>query len=171
MGLGIVTYFLLEPKRGQLDVSFDEDNKSASIREIVSMTKHALYNSKCLTFAIIGSIFLHIPLGAGNFEVLWAVNERGFTASAYNFLFGIFFILGGTVGALLGGVLSDRLSHYFKGGVMTFLVISYLLLTPLTISYRFISPDTNFFYLTLFFVSFNVTFFYCLLYTSDAADE
>ena len=57
-------------------------------------------------------------------------------------------------------VLSDRLNQYFKGGVMTFLVISYLLLTPLTISYRFISPDTYFFYFTLFFVSFNVTFFY-----------
>ena len=49
---------------------------------------------------------------------------------------------------------------------MTFLVISYLLLTPLTISYRFISPDTNFFYLTLFFVSFNVTFFYGPVFAS-----
>ena len=74
-----------------MDVSFDEDSKSASIRDIISMTKHAIYSSKCLTFVIIGSIFLHIPLGAGNFEVLWAVNERGFTASSYNSLFGIFF--------------------------------------------------------------------------------
>ena len=166
MGLGIVTYFLFEPRRGQLDKSFNQDSKSASIREIISMTKSALYNSKCLTFVIIGSIFLHIPLGAGNFEVLWAVNERGFTASSYNSLFGIFFILGGTVGAVLGGDLSDRISHYFKGGVMTFLVISYLILTPLTISYRFISPETNFFYLTLFFVSFNVTFFYGPVFAS-----
>ena len=91
---------------------------------------------------------------------MWAVNERGFTASSYNSLFGFLFILGGTIGALAGGILSDRLSHYFKGGVMTFLVISYIILTPLTVSYRFISPDSYFFYFTLFFVSFNVTFFY-----------
>jgi MFS family permease len=160
MGLGILTYFLFEPIRGQLDTNFGKTSKPTSINDILGMTKSALYNSKCLTFVIIGSIFLHIPLGAGNFEVLWAVNERGFTASSYNSLFGFLFILGGTIGALAGGILSDRLSHYFKGGVMTFLVLSYLILTPLTISYRFISPDSYFFFFTLFFVSFNVTFFY-----------
>ena len=134
MGLGILTYFLFEPIRGQLDINFDKTSKLNSIKDILSMTKSALYNSKCLTFVIIVSIFLHIPLGAGNFEVLWAVNERGFTASSYNSLFGFLFIIGGTVGALAGGILSDRLSHYFKGGVMTFLVISYIILTPLTVS-------------------------------------
>ena len=61
-------------------------------KEIFSLTKSTLYNSKSLTLIIIGSIFLHIPLGAGNFEVLWAVNEREFTSSEYNSLFGIFFI-------------------------------------------------------------------------------
>ena len=131
MILGVITYFLIEPIRGKLDHSIQNDHKIMSIREIISLTKSTLYKSKSLTFVIIGSIFLHIPLGAGNFEVLWAVNERGFSSSEYNSLFGIFFILGGSVGAILGGVLSDKLSLYFKGGVMSFLTISYLILTCL----------------------------------------
>ena len=169
MILGIITYFLIEPIRGKLDHSIQNDHKIMSIREIISLTKSTLYKSKSLTFVIIGSIFLHIPLGAGNFEVLWAVNERGFSSSEYNSLFGIFFILGGSVGAILGGVLSDKLSHYFKGGVMSFLTISYLILTPLTISYRFVEPDTFIFYFTLFFISLNVTFFYGPVFASVQA--
>ena len=169
MILGIITYFLIEPIRGKLDHSIQNDHKIMSIREIISLTKSTLYKSKSLTFVIIGSIFLHIPLGAGNFEVLWAVNERGFSSSEYNSLFGIFFILGGSIGAILGGVLSDKLSHYFKGGVMSFLTISYLILTPLTISYRFVEPDTFIFYFTLFFISLNVTFFYGPVFASVQA--
>ena len=169
MILGAITYFLIEPIRGKLDLSIQNDHKIMSIREIISLTKSTLYTSKSLTFVIIGSIFLHIPLGAGNFEVLWAVNERGFSSSEYNSLFGIFFILGGSVGAILGGVLSDKLSHYFKGGVMSFLTISYLILTPLTISYRFVEPDTFIFYFTLFFISLNVTFFYGPVFASVQA--
>ena len=169
MILGVITYFLIEPIRGKLDHSIQNDHKIMSIREIISLTKSTLYKSKSLTFVIIGSIFLHIPLGAGNFEVLWAVNERGFSSSEYNCLFGIFFILGGSVGAILGGVLSDKLSHYFKGGVMSFLTISYLILTPLTISYRFVEPDTFIFYFTLFFISLNVTFFYGPVFASVQA--
>lgn len=169
MILGVITYFLIEPMRGKLDLSIQNDHKIMSIREIISLTKSTLYTSKSLTFVIIGSIFLHIPLGAGNFEVLWAVNERGFSSSEYNSLFGIFFILGGSVGAILGGVLSDKLSHYFKGGVMSFLTISYLILTPLTISYRFVEPDTFIFYFTLFFISLNVTFFYGPVFASVQA--
>ena len=169
MILGVITYFLIEPIRGKLDHSIENDHKIMSIREIISLTKSTLYKSKSLTFVIIGSIFLHIPLGAGNFEVLWAVNERGFSSSEYNSLFGIFFILGGSVGAILGGVLSDKLSHYFKGGVMSFLTISYLILTPLTISYRFVEPDTFIFYFTLFFISLNVTFFYGPVFASVQA--
>ena len=96
MILGVITYFLIEPIRGKLDLSIQNDHKIMSIREIISLTKSTLYTSKSLTFVIIGSIFLHIPLGAGNFEVLWAVNERGFSSSEYNSLFGIFFILGGS---------------------------------------------------------------------------
>ena len=169
MILGIITYFLIEPIRGKLDHSIQNDHKIMSIREIISLTKSTLYKSKSLTFVIVGSIFLHIPLGAGNFEVLWAVNERGFSSSEYNSLFGIFFILGGSVGAILGGVLSDKLSYYFKGGVMSFLTISYLILTPLTISYRFVEPDTFIFYFTLFFISLNVTFFYGPVFASVQA--
>ena len=169
MILGVITYFLIEPIRGKLDHSIQNDHKIMSIREIINLTKSTLYKSKSLTFVIVGSIFLHIPLGAGNFEVLWAVNERGFSSSEYNSLFGIFFILGGSVGAILGGVLSDKLSHYFKGGVMSFLTISYLILTPLTISYRFVEPDTFIFYFTLFFISLNVTFFYGPVFASVQA--
>ena len=160
VGLAIITYFLTEPIRGQLDNPSQNDKKSMSVREIFSLTKSTLYNSKSLTLIIVGSIFLHIPLGAGNFEVLWAVNERGFTSSEYNSLFGIFFIVGGSIGAVLGGVLSDKLNHLFKNGVMSFLTISYLVLIPLTISYRFVEPNTFIFYFTLFFISLNVTFFY-----------
>ena len=73
-------------------------------------------------------------------------------------LFGTFFIIGGTFGAVVGGVITDKFGPKFEGGAMTVLTISYLILTPLTISYRFIETSGLFFYFTLFFISVNVTF-------------
>ena len=158
--LSIFAFFLFEPKRGVMDVVQKNDDQSLSIGGILNLAKSILLKSRSLTLVIIGSIFLHIPLGAGNFEVLWAVQEREFTASSYNTIFGIFFIIGGSIGGILGGVLSDRFSKNFKGGSMTFLTVSYLILTPLVLGYRFASPDSLFFYFTLFFISMHVTYFY-----------
>ena len=156
--LAIITYFLAVPKRGEQENIQNENEKSLSTKEIISKTLETFSNSKSIIFLIIGGIFMHIPLGTGNFELLWAVNERGFTSSSYNLLFGTFFIVGGTFGAVVGGVITDKFGPKFEGGAMTVLTISYLILTPLTISYRFIEPSGLFFYFTLFFISVNVTF-------------
>ena len=158
--LAILTFFLIEPLRGSKDVKILEPSSTMSFSKIFSTTLNTLSSSKSLKYVIIGSIFLHVPLGAGNFEVLWAVQERGFTAPQFNNLFGIYFIIGGTIGAIVGGILSDKFSKRFEGGSMTFLTISYLILTPLLLSYRFVSPDGFLFYISLFFISMNVTFFY-----------
>ena len=66
-----------------MDVAQKNDDQSLTIGDILKLTKSTLFKSRSLTLVIIGSIFLHIPLGAGNFEVLWAVQEREFTASSY----------------------------------------------------------------------------------------
>ena len=151
--LAIITYFLAVPKRGEQENIQNENEKSLSTKEIISKTLETFSNSKSIIFLIIGGIFMHIPLGTGNFELLWAVNERGFTSSSYNLLFGTFFIVGGTFGAVVGGVITDKFGPKFEGGAMTVLTISYLILTPLTISYRFIEPSGLFFYLTFIFTN------------------
>ena len=60
-----------------------------------------------------------------------------------------FFIVGGTFGAIVGGTITE-FGPKFEGGAMTVLTISYLILTPLTISYRFIEPSGLFFILLYF---------------------
>ena len=121
--LAIITYFLAVPKRGEQENIQNENEKSLSTKEIISKTLETFSNSKSIIFLIIGGIFMHIPLGTGNFELLWAVNERGFTSSSYNLLFGTFFIVGGTFGAVVGGVITDKFGPKFEGGAMTVLTI------------------------------------------------
>ena len=158
MFLAVITYFLTVPKRGEQENLQNTNQKSLSTKEIISKTFETFSNSKSIIFLIIGGIFMHIPLGTGNFELLCAVNERGFTISSYNLMFGTVFIVGVTFGAIIGGIVTDKFGPKFEGGAMTVLTISYLILTPLTISYRFIEPSGLFFYFTLFFISVNVTF-------------
>jgi len=157
--LGLLVFFLKEPQRGLQETKKNNILEQYSFSQIFTLTKETLRNSRSLMLVIVGAVFLHIPLGAGAFETKWGV-EVGFSDDYYKTAFGSMFLVGGIVGAVAGGLLIDILGRIFNRGPMYILTLSYIILTPLIVGYRFIPIDSIFFYICMFFVTVNVTFFY-----------
>ncbi|MBY6188898.1 MFS transporter [Microbulbifer agarilyticus] len=113
-----------------------------------------------LMFTMMGAIFLHIPIGAANFTQIWLVRERGFGASDIATLYGIFFIVFGVLGTLLGGILGDWYNARHKGGRVRLLAIMMLVLAPLLLGYRLVDPSSPFFYIGMCTGLFLMSVFY-----------
>ena len=172
IGLGVIgaivsifIYFLTEPIRGEID-GMQNQEKSSSLKDSLKDTYKAITSSKSLFFVILAGTLNNIPIGMGSFDSIWAVQERGFTAVEYNSLFGLYFIIGGGIGTIVGGYLSDLLGNKLKGGPAHFLFYSYIIMTPIVILYRIVPPDSIWFYISLFFISINVSFFYGAVFST-----
>ena len=107
-----------------------------------------------------GAVFLHIPLGAGQFAIVWLERERGFGIGEISATYGLFYIVFGTLGTFLGGILSDWYQARFRGGRVRFLAYLMLCITPLLIGFRFVSPSSALFYVGMAAGMFSVSSFY-----------
>ena len=161
-GLLLVPFLFMirDPQRGYFDVV--KPDPLAQVGVLVAIKRvFALCKSRpALGYAMIGSIFMHIPISAGSFALLWLVRERGFAESEIQITYGILLFVFGVVGTLLGGYLSDWYQARYKGGRMRFLAWFLILITPLLLGYRFVSPDSPIFYIAMSagFVSFMAFF-------------
>ena len=76
--------------------------------EIMSLLYKALSSSKSLVFTIMAGTLYHVVLGAAQFEVIWAVEDKGFNPNTFGQIkwmdFCCFF---GVLGSLFGGIVSD----------------------------------------------------------------
>ena len=153
IGIG-ATLFLLalkDPSRGIWDADFTENqrnNSKASIKEGLLNILEILKGSQALIWILLASIAIHIPIGAGAFNMIWMQNERGFDESVA-IIYGIYSTIFMTIGMLSGGYLSDVYTRYFRGGRARFLALFMLALTPFTIGFRFWDPESIFFYIGL----------------------
>ena len=93
-----------------------------------------------------GAVFLHIPVGAGQFAQLWLVRERGFEAADIATTYGLLFIVFGTIGTVFGGAVSDWYQSRFKGGRLRFLALFMLFMSPLLLGYRYSEGGSLIFY-------------------------
>jgi MFS family permease len=152
-GLGLLLTPLLlltrDPKRGHFDVV--KPDPLADMGLIVALRQvYTLCRERpALGFAMIGSVFMHIPIGAASFALLWLVRERGFGESEIQILYGSLLFVFGFVGTFLGGYLSDWYQARFAGGRLRFLAWFLIVLTPLLLGYRFVSPESPFFYVAM----------------------
>ena len=148
VGLLLVPAILLlrDPQRGRFDSPEQKDTVTTtgvidSVRQVLSVAK----KSPALSWAMISAVFMHLPIGAGQFVQMWLVRERGFDAGGMA-LFGLLFIVFGIIGILIGGLASDWYIKHFKGGRLRFLALFMLVIAPFLVSYRFVSPDSPLFY-------------------------
>jgi hypothetical protein len=98
---------------------------------------------------MIGAVILHIPIGAGQFAIVWLERERGFGLGEISTTYGLIYIVFGTAGTLLGGMLSDWYQARFKGGRVRFLAYLMLCMTPILISFRFVDTSSTLFYVLM----------------------
>ena len=143
------------PQRDQV-----EDLVSGNWRRIVVDVYSVMKSSPALLWIMIGAIFLHIPIGAGQFSIVWLERERGFGLGEISAVYGLIYIVFGTAGTFLGGILSDWYQARFKGGRVRFLAYLMLGTVPLLVSYRFVDPSSSLFYIGMAAGMFSISSFF-----------
>lgn len=118
----------------------------APFRQQVGLVWSNLRACQPLRQTIIGFVLVHFAFAGLAFVQLWLVRERGFDGASIAKQMGSMQIVFGTLGALLGGVASDRLAKRFGGGHASVLTIMVLLFAPLMLLYRFATPGSALFY-------------------------
>ena len=165
LALGLL--FLKDPKRGAMEEQSiglaeenEEDLMTGNWQRVVSEVFSIVKSTPALAWTMIGAVFLHIPLGAGQFAIVWLERERGFGLGEITATYGFIYIIFGTAGTFLGGVLSDWYQSRYKGGRVRFLAYLMLAVSPLLISFRFVSPSSALFYVGMAAGMFSVSSFY-----------
>ena len=164
--LGIVLALLLllikDPERGGMeeqDILIDIDTQDSLLggnwKNIVTDVFAVVKSTPALFWTMVGAIFLHIPLGAGQFAIVWLERERGFGVGEISATYGLIYIVFGTLGTFLGGFLSD----WYQARVR-FLAYLMLCITPLLITFRVVSPSSALFYVGMAAGMFSVSSFY-----------
>ncbi|MDB9734320.1 MFS transporter [Porticoccaceae bacterium] len=165
LALGLL--FLKDPKRGAMEeqgTSVEEAPQAGLMtgnwRRVVSEVVTTVKSTPALAWTMVGAVFLHLPLGAGQFAIVWLERERGFDVGEISATYGLIYIIFGTAGTFLGGMLSDWYQSRYKGGRVRFLAYLMLCMTPLLISFRFVSPSSSLFYIGMAAGMFSVSSFY-----------
>jgi MFS family permease len=168
-GLGLVLALVLllikDPERGAMEEQGSSAEQQESLiggnwRGIVSDVFKVVKSTPALAWTMIGAVFLHIPLGAGQFAIVWLERERGFGMGEISATYGLIYIVFGTAGTFLGGILSDWYQARYRGGRVRFLALLMFAVTPLLISFRFVDPSSALFYVGMAAGMFSVSSFY-----------
>lgn len=113
-----------------------------------------LTRSAALRLVIAGGIGIHLLIGAGAFEQLWLVQERGFDRAEIAVASGVAAIGMGLLGNIAGGVLGDawrRRTGHSRAVFLFWLLVTFL---PLGIAYRLAEPGSP-----LFWAGFGLAYF------------
>jgi MFS family permease len=121
--------------------------------EIVSVARR----SPALIASVIGSIIVLWPISALALGVTWLQVERGFTVRQAGLYSGIFFLVGGFLGNLVGGWLSDRCHRRWSGGRLWFLALAQLVIGPPALAWFALPKESVVFYVVWFVGSFAAT--------------
>ena len=145
------------PRRHEVDASSTE---KPSVREIMKILLSALRNSPALTMTICGGVAFHFVLGAAVFEQLWFVQERDFDRSEIAELSGWLAFFGGLAGNLFGGIGGDVFLRRTGVGRPMFLFWVIAVLTPVSLAYRLVDPDSIVFLVGIFIGYFQLGCFF-----------
>ena len=133
--------------------------ESKTFFEIISLLYKALSTSKSLVLTIIAGTLYHIVLGAAQFEVIWAVADKGFNPNTFGQINGWIFVVFGVLGSLFGGIASDWTLKTFNLPRTWFLLILTILLLPLAFT-RYLETDNILFWVGICSSAFSLGCFY-----------
>ncbi len=159
--LATLTWFLKDTPRKYVVNQTDKDMKTTlTISEVARITAKSIPRSSALLFTIAGAIAMSFYFGTVIFDQLWLVEERGFERGEIARFAGWLALVGGVFGNLTGGVGSDWLYRKTGLGRPMFLFWVLLLLSPITLGYRFVPGDSVWIFIGIFFGMFQVGAFY-----------
>jgi len=155
--LAFVMWFVKEtPRRHVVAAATARPN----LRDIAATSWRALSASPALRYTIAAGVFFHFALGAGAYEQLWYVHERGFERAEIARMTGWIGMFAGVLGNIVGGMGSDWLQRNTRMGRATFLFWVTLLLSPISLMARLVDPHSLWFWVGVFFGMFQLGCFY-----------
>jgi MFS family permease len=157
--LGLILGFLMllvkdSPRK---NISVRPDSQSFS--EIMSLLFKAITTSKSLVFTILAGTLYHVVLGAAQFEVIWAVADKGFNPNTFGQINGWIFVVFGVLGSLFGGIASDWALKNYGLPRTWFLLILTIILMPLAFT-RYLDTDNILFWVGICSSAFSLGCFY-----------
>jgi MFS family permease len=136
-----------DPPRGGAEPLGAELLPIGSLRDSAVAMGRILRTSPVLVLVLVGSASAIFVQGAAVLDIVWWVQERGYTEVRAQQITGAIFLCGGFLGALIGGLGSDAAYRRGRGGRLMFLAVVYLLVSPIGVIYRlYATPDTALFY-------------------------
>ena len=154
----VLMLWMADPPRGQLDAAelSPEAQRIGSLAESARGMTGALRTTPVLMLVLVGSAAAIFVQGAAVLDVVWWVKERGYSESGAQAILGAMFLVGGIVGALIGGIGAEWFRARGRAGRLLFLATAYLVVMPIGLAYRFVEPGTVPFYAFAFL--FNASF-------------
>ena len=157
--IGLVLGFLMLFVKDSPRKNISNKPESKTFFEIISLLYKALSTSKSLVLTIIAGTLYHIVLGAAQFEVIWAVADKGFNPNTFGQINGWIFVVFGVLGSLFGGIASDWTLKTYNLPRTWFLLILTLLLLPLAFT-RYLETDNILFWVGICSSAFSLGCFY-----------
>ena len=153
--LGFLMLFVKDSPRKNISTK----PESKTFFEIIALLYKALSTSKSLVLTIIAGTLYHLVLGAAQFEVIWAVADKGFNPNTFGQINGWIFVVFGVLGSLFGGIASDWTLKTYNLPRTWFLLILTLLLLPLAFT-RYLETDNILFWVGICSSAFSLGCFY-----------
>jgi MFS transporter, Spinster family, sphingosine-1-phosphate transporter len=141
---------LRDPPRGGGGALGPEGQRIGSGRDSAAGLWRVLRTNPVLGLTLVGGAAAIFVQGVAVLDIVWWVQERGYTESRAQQLTGLLFLTGGITGALFGGIGADAMYRRGKGGRLMFLAICYVLVIPIGIGYRFSEANSFLFYACAF---------------------
>ena len=158
--LAVAMFFVRDDHRQNRPESRPEAAPDQSFSLQLQTLWLALKSSPALVMTIAGGVAFHFILGAATFDQLWYVQERGFDKSEIARITGWVGIIAGILGNLFGGLGGDYFLKKTGLGRPMFLFGIMLLLAPINIAYRVVSPEHPIFWVGVFAGFFQLGCFY-----------
>jgi MFS family permease len=145
----LVALFLRDPLRATPRRADANQSFGNMVRDMAA----ALRGNRALVLTLVGSGLAVFSGGAGILDILWWVRERGYPVAEAATTSGNLFLLGGAIGAVLGGAAGDWAHRRWQGGRLKFLAVALAVSAPLGIVYRLIPSHTPLFLFLAFYAS------------------
>lgn len=141
-------------------VSPSTPTQRQSLPMLAATLWQALRRSPALSLTILGGVAWHFILGAAAFDQLWYAQERGFERAHIAQITGWVGMAGGILGNLFGGAAGDWFLRRTGQGRPMLLFWLMLILAPINLAFRIVSPDNLLFWIAMFVGAFQVGCFY-----------
>ncbi len=133
----LVAWLMRDPPRGTLDVAVDRSHTRVhSFAESFRGIAHELRSNPAFSLTLFGCIAVTFVQGTTVLDLVWWVKERGYSEVEAQKILGQIILVGGVLGAVLGGIGGDWAHARFRAGRLKFLAWVFLATIPMGIGYR-----------------------------------